>query len=212
MFKEELIIIRHARSKHNVRESDNLDDAITEFGQKQAANVAAYFKESLDLSGHTFYTSPFLRCLQTMKYIADKLGKTPIVESGLREYLNHYKRDVWVQNRSKEYLMDWNSYPDDGIDYDQEFNESFLIRMNDVYHRLSEKSLVVTHGLPAMVLLNIAIDPSISQVPVWDYSLDNCSITIIRKGRIVWRGRNLCHEIDYDSKHYHSDLHGVHKK
>lgn len=212
MFKEELIIIRHARSKHNVRKSENLDDFLSEFGEKQAKNVGTYFQHEVDLSGYNFYTSPFLRCLQTAREISSRTGHAPIVEPGLREYLNHTGREAWVPNRQSLFPeMDWRLYPADGETYDQEFNETFLIRMHDIYNRLGNKSIVVTHGLPALTLLHIASDPGIHSVPVWDHSIDNCSISIIRRGRVIWHGRNLYHEFDYDAKFYYADLHGVQK-
>ena len=72
MFKDELILIRHARSKYNVRQSNDLDSPITEFGHKQAKTVASFIKKHMgvDPEHFTFYTSPFLRCLQTMQYLS----------------------------------------------------------------------------------------------------------------------------------------------
>jgi hypothetical protein len=64
------------------------------------------------------------------------------------------------------------------------------------FHAWSPKKLVVvTHGLPAFVLRYIDSD-NVSHLPLWDYSLDNASITWIKRGRVVWHGRNIYHEID----------------
>ena len=214
MFKEELIIIRHARSKFNLRASDHLDDSLSEFGEKQARHVGEFFKDAMDVTGHSCYSSPFLRCLQTTNLINPHVKNRPIILHQVREYLNHSAgRTAYVPNRKNDFpQFDWDRYPDEGEEYSEEFNETFLLRMHDAYHCLDDHSIVVTHGLPALVLLHIASETTISHVPVWDHSIDNCSISVIRKGRIVWHGRNLFHEHDYDPVFYKTDLHGVTKK
>jgi broad specificity phosphatase PhoE len=209
MFKDELIIIRHARSRHNIRHSEDLDDSISEFGERQARNVGCFFAEEVDLTGFQFYTSPLLRCLQTSEAISSRCGMEPIVMPQLREYLNHSGRAVEVINRKGIFpRMNWGVFPDEGEIYDEEFNEVFLHRMHEAHALLPNKSIVCTHGLPALVLLHVASSNTHS-VPVWDHSIDNCSITIIRKGRVIWHGRNLYHEHEYDSKFYRRDWDGV---
>ena len=214
MFKDELIIIRHARSKYNLRTSNHLDDSLSEYGERQAINVGEFFKDAMDVSGHTCYTSPFLRCLQTTNLINPDVKSRPIITHQLRDYLNHSAgRSVHVPNRKDHFSQfDWDRYPDEGEEYKEEFNETFLMRMHDAYHHLDDRSVVVTHGLPALVLLHIASETTISHVPVWDHSIDNCSISVIRKGRIVWHGRNLFHEHQYDRSYYTGDLQGVMRK
>jgi broad specificity phosphatase PhoE len=212
MFKEELIIIRHARSRHNIRLSEDVDDGLSEFGERQARNVGVFFAEEVDLTGFEFFTSPFLRCLQTSEIISSRCGMNPIVMPQLREYLNHGGRAAEVINRKGMFpRMDWSIFPDEGEVYEEEFNETFLHRMHEAYHLLPEKSVVCTHGLPALVLLHVASSNTRS-VPVWDHSIDNASMTIIRKGRVIWHGRNLYHEHEYDSKFYRRDWDGVVKR
>ena len=208
MFKDELIIIRHARSKHNIRESECMDDGISDFGIRQAKNLGIFLESDFDLSRHAFYTSPFLRCLQTVSEIVKVSSSliVPKVFPFIREYINHSGREVWVPNRKDLYPdMNWSYYPDDGETYDEEFNEVFLHRIHDAYHRLEDKSVVITHGLPALLLLHMASEPSVSHVPIWDYSLDNASISVIKKGRVVWHGRNLYHEYDFNPENYRKD-------
>lgn len=212
MFKDELIIIRHARSLNNIRKSEDLDDGISDYGEKQARNVGVFLAEEVDLTGFEFFTSPFLRCLQTSEAISSRCGMEPIVMPQLREYLNHGGRAVEVINRKGLFpRMNWGVYPDEGEIYQEEFNETFLHRMHEAYHLLPSKSVICTHGLPALVLLHVATTNTRS-VPVWDHSIDNCSITVIRKGRVIWHGRNLYHEHEYDPKFYHHDSDGVVKR
>ena len=107
-----------------------------------------------------------------MNPIALNTGKKPMVMWQLREYLNHSGRTAWVPNRKELFPhMDWDLYPAAGETYDQEFNEVFLHRMQDAFHNLPQRSIVVTHGLPALVLLKVASDPTNHGVPVWDHSI-----------------------------------------
>lgn len=201
MFKDELIIIRHARSDNNIAQTDEPDCGITEFGKRQAENVGKFLASHLELAGFACYTSPFLRCLQTASPIGSAIGKHFTVFSLFREYINHNDREVFIKNHygNKELKsINWNGFPEQGVTFVDEFNETFLDRMLAAHEALPNRSIVVTHGLPALMLLNIAKDPTINHIPLWDHSIDNCSITRIVKGKVVWHGRNLYHEIDGD--------------
>lgn len=206
MYKDVLLIVRHARSDWNIRITDKLDSDITEFGKRQAKKVGEFLykhlqKEFVSYNELCKYTSPFLRCLQTAQGIEDGYGRKQgfKINPLLREYLNHQKKNCFVPNREKEFNdFGWNSYPSEGINFEMEQNEDFLRRMHQCYNSLPPKSLVVTHGLPGLALLRIASNPGLSDVPVYDYSLDNCSMSLIVRGRVVWHGRNVYHEIDHD--------------
>ena len=72
---------------------------------------------------------------------------------------------------------------------------------------LPQKSVVVTHGLPAFTLMHVA-KGNVESVPIWDHSIDNCSITYLKGGRVIWHGRNLYHEIaEYDRARYQRSAH-----
>lgn len=204
MFKEELIIIRHARSKYNTRETDNLDDYITPWGHRQAKGVGEFMAKHMNLNigygpnDFRCFTSPFVRCLQTAKYIAKSLDCHFAIDKAWREYLNHSRRDVHVERRDNwGSEFQWGYYPREGVLFKDEFNEEFIERITGGFDRLPQKSIVVTHGLPALLLLKVATGVRDS-IPIWDYSIDNCSITHIVKGRVVWHGRNIFHECDFD--------------
>lgn len=196
---KELIIIRHARSMNNVGKCDSLDSSITPWGIKQAKNVGKFLSSKMDLKDFKFFTSPFLRCLETCSHINEAFyNKNSFqIKSELREYINHSGTNVHVPNRWNDFDekngIYWHNFPLDGINYNQEFNEQIFGRLNDFYQSLPPKSLIVTHGLPLMVLSHIATNNN-HVIPVWDYSIDNCSITYIINGRKIWHGRNLYHE------------------
>lgn len=207
-FKEELFVIRHARSQHNVRDEEGLDAGITEWGERQAENVANFLKDQIDLEGFTFITSPFYRCLLSSLPIADKFGISFEVWPEFREYLNHSGKECVVRHRTDMPKFDWSRFAVDGqvqteTLYKEEYNEVFLNRIHDGYTLLPEKSVVVTHGLPAITLTTIA--KGHLHMPVWDYSISNASITYIKRGRTIWHGRSLYHERDYDTKMYIRD-------
>jgi broad specificity phosphatase PhoE len=227
MFKEELIIIRHARSEYNLRTTEDLDSSLTEFGQLQARKVGEFLRDHVDLRGMFAYTSPFLRCLQTMhgilkpleeldKYEFERRGLAGLfscrIMPELREYVNHSNKEVAVVNRSEEYSAhvhttshkpffggyEWSCFPEAGQTFKPEQNEEFLVRMHRAYELLPGKSVVVTHGLPAQLLIAIARNPTTNEVPIWDYSIGNASITYIKRGRTIWYSRDLYFETDND--------------
>jgi broad specificity phosphatase PhoE len=191
-FKEELIIIRHARSQHNAGVSQNLDSEITGFGKLQAEALAEFMSKKMQLYSFEFQTSPFLRCLQTATPIAKKLNVKFKVNTVWHEYLNHSKGPVTIPNRSETFQehFNWCNLQQDNYTFNDEFNEDFIDRIHSGYLALPEKSVVVTHGLPAFMLLKVAIG-NLQSVPIWDYSLDNCSITKIVGGRVIWQGRGI---------------------
>lgn len=204
-FKEELVIIRHGRSEYNTTKTGGLDCGITDFGKHQAKVVGRFLKNQMSLRDFRFFTSPFYRCLVTSNIIAEESGYSFKIHQGLREYINHSGREVKIPNRSDEFAnprFNWLFYPAEGVTYTDEWNERFLLRMQDCHASLPPKSVVVTHGLPALLLAKIAAAPNTASIPVWDNSIDNCSITYIRDGRVVWMGRNLYTEMDEHPSHH----------
>lgn len=201
---EELIIVRHGRSLHNMRDTDDLDAGLTMFGKKQSDNVGKFLREEMDLKGYQYFTSPYLRCLETAIRIQPHTMMFN-VHPLFCEYLNHFGKECFVKSRRGEFSVGWNEFPDKGMMFHDEFNEVFLHRMHEAYEFLPPKSLVITHGLPALALVMIARGQL--HVPIWDHSIDNCSITLIKSGRVVWYGRNLHHELEFDTARHRRDHH-----
>jgi broad specificity phosphatase PhoE len=205
-----LLIIRHGRSQSNVRLSSDPDCALTEFGEKQALNVGNFLHNHVRFSRDwNIYTSPFLRCLQTSEKVNEPRRERQerlnisskqkiIVMNGLREYINHAHTEVALTVGMELYPhFRWSEVPSpNSVRCEQ--NEEFLERMNSAYEKLPDKCIVITHGLPALMLARIAIGRG-DTVPPWDHSLDNGSLTYVKQDRSVWWGRNLFHELDYDA-------------
>lgn len=196
MYKEQIIIIRHARTYSNIRASHDPDASLTTFGFEQAVRLAEFLHKHVSIFSSRWYTSPFLRCLQTAGCIQQRVGIAFGVDRRLREYINHSYDKVEIPTRVGEYPeFDW---PRDAKEvFKQESNEEFLNRIIAFHDALPDRSVVVTHGMPALTLSQVA-SRNINAVPVWDHSIDNASVTLVRGGRVVWHGRNLYHELDYD--------------
>jgi len=199
MFKEELLIIRHGRTTTNIRKTEDLDAPLTDFGIHQAKTVGKFLAKHMDLTGFRFYSSPFLRCVHTAVNIVSFVGAGPIqIDDRFREYLNHSGKSVHVPSREKHFpKMMWGSFPLEGQTYTEEQNEQLINRVEDGFWNLAPKSVVITHGLPGLLLAHLATSRQ-RVVPIWDHSIDNCSMTYIVRGSVMWWGRNLYYECDHD--------------
>lgn len=199
---KELLIVRHARSQHNCGQTDCLDSPLTEFGELQAETVGRYLSSSkshqnLPLQEFEYFVSPFLRCLQTMKAIYNEANIKPKVTvlPILGEYLAF--DTVSVPRRQEEFPeYDWSEFPFDSFLQEADYIDSFARRMHRVYESMGPRSVVVTHGMVVMTLAHIAMGNN-DTIPLWDHSINNCSLTWIQSGRKRWWGRVLHHEINY---------------
>jgi len=205
-----LIILRHARSQFNVGLTENMDSPITDHGVEQSNVLGRYFKGGgcgRDLAEYKWYVSPYLRCLMTLDNILKSSGieprLAPVVEPLLAEYLFHDAPSVPVPYRESEFpQFNWAWYTEQT--FDPESNEKYLGRIQKFYDQLDEYSVIVTHGLTVMALAYEA--QGIHQIPMWDYSINNCSITWIKRGRKRWWGRNLQHETEREPNHEPKDV------
>lgn len=207
MRRESAIIIRHGRSQHNVGLTDSLDSPLTDFGVEQAKVVGRYLGSGAmgDLSGHVFHVSPFLRTLMTACNIREAGGEmlqeaTFLVDKNVAEYFDPKNPDVVVPNRRNDFPhFDWschlNEHPADYI-HKGEIPEHFLRRVQKAHDELSDKTVVVSHGMTCLALAYELTGP-LQHLPIWDHSINNCSITWVENGRKKWHGRNLHHEYDY---------------
>jgi broad specificity phosphatase PhoE len=204
--KDKLVIIRHARSEANIRTSNDPDATLTEFGFRQARKVGTFLANHCDLWDFSLFTSPWLRCLLTAEEIQRKvctrhnLMNFAVIPEA-REYINHGWNEVELILRRHEFRsMNWerfSSHTKEKMVFKSEFNEELISRIRTLHELLPQRSLVVTHGLPALVLLSVAAYNA-NYIPLYDYSIDNASITLIDNGRVVWHGRNLHTEVDSD--------------
>ncbi len=87
---KKIILIRHAHRETGAdRDRDN---GLSEKGQKQAKNVAKFFKEyssKTDTNPNTLYSSPKLRCQETLAPLSKLLNLPIAVEPLLDEPSSH---------------------------------------------------------------------------------------------------------------------------
>lgn len=168
-----------------------------------------YSKESSGWEDWTFHTSPFFRCLETASLVRESIlslhkgfSINPsvywYVEPLLREYMNHDHADEIEISSSRSTLYKdnfvWSSMKFPCV-FHKEVNEVFLERMIKFYKNLKGGNhVVVTHGLPAFLLSKIATS-YVHHVPIFDYSIDNGSVTYIKDGRTIYHGRNAYCEL-----------------
>jgi broad specificity phosphatase PhoE len=198
----ELIVVRHARSLYNLRKTTDLDSGISEFGKTQATGVGKFLAKKFKPNAFEGFVSPFLRCLETAKLIQDELGIPFRVIPNLSEHLE-LDQKVTVPYR-KEFGFNWHfgqgipTY--EPYEFAAQKNIDFIDRINSARKEIKNSAqilgkipLIITHGTPKATLIKLETESS-HQVPVWDFSYDNCSITWIKEGRVLWNGRNLHHE------------------
>jgi broad specificity phosphatase PhoE len=196
--KESLVLIRHGRSEQQVHRSTSWESNLTEFGKLQSRAVGRFLdkpwpeRRTSFAYDHIFYVSPFLRCLETVRYMLQemkvKLKQPPIVLPSLSEFVPDIVHIVPRYREFPEFNWYWFRQAREFI---PEKNEEFLERMLEAYEYLKQSSVVITHGFPAHMLALIAMNQNVDYVPCWDWSLDNCSITWIDSGRKKWWGRNI---------------------
>lgn len=197
-----VLLIRHGRSGHNAGLTADMDSSITDFGAEHSGIVGKYLSKSkfMSLTDVAWYVSPYLRCLQTLRNILKGLDKNlihpPIVHPFLGEHLYPFI-SVRIPERSKEFPeFDWSHYPQDH-EFQAETNEIYITRIQKMYDLLGYNAVVVSHGLP-VITLGLEAQGALQSMPLWDYSVNNCSLTWIQNGRKKWWGRNLHHEVEHN--------------
>lgn len=192
----ELMIIRHARSLYNVEDSKNLDDGLTDYGHQQANMVGEFLRNEFKEGYWNIVTSPFLRCLLTASHIQDHLHCNVTVDGRLGEMtVDYHTLDSLHVAERKEKFPDADFSGFDHKDFAHERCEHYVQRLNDVYHDVPNRSILVTHGSPVLSFIRMHEHGEYSSVPIWNHSVDNCSMTWIRGERMIWRSRNLYWEL-----------------
>jgi broad specificity phosphatase PhoE len=185
----ELILIRHAESKYNTRESRHLDTALSDRGMRQREEVANYLAKKIDnIEGWLGLSSPFLRTLMTSDAIKQATGIPFKVNWKAREYGGpEYGKNVYKVPIRKEFP----EYYQDVCDIDwfnaRESREEMLYRLIYFLNELKKedgKYVVVSHGMPILVMYNIL--NGTHTVPKWDGTILNTSVTYFVDNECVY--------------------------
>lgn len=194
----ELILIRHGESEYNVKLTANLDSNLTSRGREQAKNAGKFLKSNFgNLSEFTALTSPYLRCLQTSKIIAEETGLNFSVVHEPREGMITYI-DVTIPARNEMFPeFSWNlpcksnHWKDNSWIFFQESNEEFLKRVKEfVGFFENKKTIVVSHGTPINSMYELSL--GILRDPDIETYVDNATISYIKGNESIWFGKQ-CH-------------------
>ena len=91
-----LILLRHAhRDKHG-----HVDNGLSEKGLKQAAKLVKYFEKNFSEEKMKFYTSPKIRCIETISPIAKSFSEDVTVMKLLDE-------GSFLEERAQEFMKWW---------------------------------------------------------------------------------------------------------
>jgi broad specificity phosphatase PhoE len=188
---KDIILIRHAESMWNANLSDSLDSCLTFRGVKQAQSCARFLRKNVDCSGYVGFTSPFQRCLLTSLPICKQTGVQFRVRQEISELTNHFPDcGVQVPCRNEEYLdIDWANYCN--AIFNREPPKIFLGRLRVFLESVPDRSIIVTHGSVVQTMIEMALGVKVSQIPAWDDSIGNASVTYIKDGTVVWMAKNV---------------------
>lgn len=189
----ELILIRHGESKSNALLTDNLDSELTPRGEAQVRATGKFLREHFghiqDFAG---VTSPYHRCLQTARILAEETGIEFTVGVGPREIMVKYDECV-VPYRSMQFKefrwlehLGWQA----GHTFHKETADYFVARMEAFVERLKDdyqKVLVVSHGTPIGAMYEMAL--GLKHRPNITEYVTNASISYIRNTEGIWFGK-----------------------
>jgi broad specificity phosphatase PhoE len=188
---KEIIIVRHAESEWNNKTSSSLDSSLSFKGVSQANRVANFIKKSIDCRGLVGFTSPFNRCLLTSMPIRKQADIRFFVRPELAELTDTFPDcGVEVPCRSDKYLdVEWGDYCT--TTFNRESQQSFLDRLRLFLDTIPNRSLIVTHGSVVQTLIEMALGVKVYQVPTWDNSIGNASVTHIKNGTVILLAKNV---------------------
>jgi broad specificity phosphatase PhoE len=182
----QLLLVRHGESIGNVtRQLQRRDEPLTERGQRQARELAAFLADRPDL--RVVYTSPLNRAVETATIIGAAIGLRPIPLPGLAEIdvgeAAGYTFDEWAA-RDPAGAQRWR---DEGLDFVWPGGESgrqlaarTAAEIDRIIstHRLDQGAVVVVShgGALAWIIAHLLREPR-DHWPA--HQLLNCSLTEI---------------------------------
>ena len=190
---KEIIMVRHAESEYNAGLTRNLDSKLTFKGYQQSEQVAFFIQQHIPSRNFVGFVSPLLRCLQTARFIRQKTGIQFTVTPRIAEYTDHYPEEgIDVPARIDLYPeFDWHLIDEPVIHFPREDTQSFIKRLETHLDDAPAQEIIVTHGSPVVTLCEIALGIHPTNVPTWDHSIPNASVSYIKDGTIVWMAREI---------------------
>jgi broad specificity phosphatase PhoE len=177
----ELILVRHAESLFNTRESKHLDAQLSKRGVRQCQEVANYLSKKLENEWHGF-VSPYFRTLATANAIRKETGIEFDIDWRIREFSNGagYTRNTHFDVEFRPEL-----FPEIFRDMENpnwvatfETGEDLIDRLLDFWCELKEKDgkyIMVSHAMPIYTMYNLI--NGTHTIPKWDKKILNTSVT-----------------------------------
>ncbi len=190
-----LLLVRHGESLGNLtRQLQPRDEPLTERGQRQARELAAFLAERPDL--RVVYTSPLTRAYQTAAIIGAAIGLRPIPLEGLAEINVGDAAGMTFDEWAARDPASAGRWREEGLDFIWPGGESGrqlaartaaeIDRIVSV-HRLDRGAVVVVShgGALAWAISHLLREPG-DRWPSAHMRLDNCSVTEVALDRAIW--------------------------
>jgi broad specificity phosphatase PhoE len=176
-----IYLIRHGESEANaegIYQGQSFDTSLTKTGRQQARALRPVVKQ---LEIQAVYTSPLKRASQTAAIVSQNFDFTPLPDRLLME-INHGswegKRVDQFNNSEKSLLKIWQKQPTKakmiGGEKVADVNNRFALFIKKLPNK---PVLLVTHDVVIRVAIAMAIKQNLATL--WQYHLDNCSLTTI---------------------------------
>jgi len=167
-----MILVRHGQSRHNIRETDDLNSGLTEKGIWQAEKTGEFLLTIPNIREYQIVSSPLKRAWQTSSIIGEILGCSIQPCWSICEHAHYdsgYPDHIFplVINKHKDWVY-----------HGYESDEEFLGRLKYFHHwstMFPIKLIAVSHGLAIETLINLMLGKE--EVGVWDGSCVNCSVS-----------------------------------
>lgn len=143
-----ILFVRHAESVYV--ENQERSRGLTEAGKVDAFKIMKKWTSNVDL----FISSPYDRAIDTIRPLAEKLGKEILIEENLRERtMGNFKPLAFKQAKEKLYIDSEFSFPQG--ESSMEAQTRALRVVLPLLERFQQKTLVIgTHGDILTLMLN----------------------------------------------------------
>jgi len=173
-------IIRHADKEKGDFYNPKLrhqDQPISAQGQIEAQQLYSFFADKL-VAG--IFVSEYVRTEQTIKYVAQKMKQSPIVDARLNEVDTGLIEGLSEQEIQQNFPAVWNSFRERDRDFqfpEGESGQDALRRIKSFMEEMQghkEDMILVSHdGLIRLLMCHVL---GIAVYRRWDFRVDTCGI------------------------------------
>ncbi len=175
-----IYLIRHAQSHPSTRLHSS-EWPLSAFGQIQAEKLGDLLEP---LGIEVLFSSPFTRCLRTVRPFADKAGLDVVVKEDLRERL--VAKEI-VKDFQEIWRRSWGdfNFALPGCESSLDAQQRFVAAVKDIFAGYSDKTIgISTHGNVMGLLLN-HIDRAFGREQA-DRLTNPDVVRVVANDRLVW--------------------------